>query len=144
MAYQDALFQLGMDLTRSSTAQKEDHVATARVARTSRPVHRTHEDRTEDLTKRESVRPAGRHLLIDLHDANRLDDASHVERTLERCIEVVGATAEPVGGAVVAPEPVGGAVVVPELAGGAVEVLIRSISAAGIRRISPVASCTVT
>jgi S-adenosylmethionine decarboxylase len=93
MAYLDTLFQLGMDLTRSSTAQKEDHVATARVARTSRPVHRTHEDRTEDLTKRESVRPAGRHLLIDLHDANRLDDASHVERTLERCIEVVGATA---------------------------------------------------
>ena len=25
MAYDDTLFQLGMDLTRSSTAQKEDH-----------------------------------------------------------------------------------------------------------------------
>jgi len=34
MAYNDALFQLGMDLTRSSTAQKEDHgkVAHAVVA----------------------------------------------------------------------------------------------------------------
>ena len=32
MAYDDALFQLGMDLTRSSTAQKEDHGENARVA----------------------------------------------------------------------------------------------------------------
>ena len=30
MAFKDALFQLGMDLTRSSTAQKEDHGETAR------------------------------------------------------------------------------------------------------------------
>ena len=32
MAYTDALFQLGMDLTRSSTAQKEDHGQTAQLA----------------------------------------------------------------------------------------------------------------
>ena len=32
MAYDDTLFQLGMDLTRSSTAQKEDHGETAHVA----------------------------------------------------------------------------------------------------------------
>lgn len=31
MAYNDALFQLGMDLTRSSTAQKEDHGKVAQV-----------------------------------------------------------------------------------------------------------------
>ena len=31
MAYNDALFQLGMDLTRSSTAQKEDHGKVAHV-----------------------------------------------------------------------------------------------------------------
>ncbi len=31
MAFNDALFQLGMDLTRSSTAQKEDHGKVAHV-----------------------------------------------------------------------------------------------------------------
>ncbi len=31
MAFNDALFQLGMDLTRSSTAQKEDHGKVAQV-----------------------------------------------------------------------------------------------------------------
>ena len=33
MAYDDTLFQLGMDLTRSSTAQKEDHGQSALLAR---------------------------------------------------------------------------------------------------------------
>lgn len=92
MAYLDTLFQLGMDLTRSSTAQKEDYVVSARVAPTVRPVNRTHEDRKHDRLERESYRPAGQHLLIDLHDADRLNDLNHVERTLKRCVEVAGAT----------------------------------------------------
>ena len=92
MAYLDTLFQLGMDLTRSSTAQKEDHVLSARAAHTARAVQRTLEDRKHDYIRRESARPAGQHLLIDLHDADRLDDLDHVERTLKRCVEVAGAT----------------------------------------------------
>ena len=80
MAFNDTLFQLGMDLTRSSPAQKEDLNATARVAR-------DYLNATND-----SVRHTGQHLLIDLFGAKRLDDLEHVERTLKRCVEVAGAT----------------------------------------------------
>lgn len=83
MAYDDALFQLGMDLTRSSTAQKEDHGETALVAR---------EDRKDFFIERDGVRYAGNHLIIDLFGAKRLNDLKHIERTLKRCVEVTGAT----------------------------------------------------
>jgi S-adenosylmethionine decarboxylase len=83
MAYDDALFQLGMDLTRSSTAQKEDHGETAHVA---------HEDGNDFFIERDGVRFAGTHLIIDLFGARRLDDLKHIERTLKRCVEVAGAT----------------------------------------------------
>jgi S-adenosylmethionine decarboxylase len=83
MAYDDTLFQLGMDLTRSSTAQKEDHGEAARVA---------HEDRKDFFIERDGIRYAGTHLIIDLFGARRLDDLKHIERTLKRCVEVAGAT----------------------------------------------------
>jgi S-adenosylmethionine decarboxylase len=93
MAYHDSLFQLGMDLTRSSTAQKEDHGVTARVAHSARPVHRTHEDVFKHTdTELDGTRFAGRHLSIDVIDATMLDDPRHIERTLRRCAEVAGAT----------------------------------------------------
>lgn len=82
MAFNDTLFQLGMDLTRSSPAQKEDLNATARVVRAD----------AMDTNERDSVRFAGQHLLIDLFGARRLDDLEHVERTLKRCVEAAGAT----------------------------------------------------
>jgi S-adenosylmethionine decarboxylase len=82
MAFNDTLFQLGMDLTRSSPAQKEDLNATARVVRAD----------ALDTNERDSVRFAGQHLLIDLFGARRLDDLEHVERTLKRCVEAAGAT----------------------------------------------------
>lgn len=83
MAYNDTLFQLGMDLTRSSPAQKEDIGDTSRVA---------HEDRKDFFIERDGVRYAGNHLLIDVFGAQRLDDLKHIERTLKRCVEVAGAT----------------------------------------------------
>jgi S-adenosylmethionine decarboxylase len=83
MAYDDALFQLGMDLTRSSTAQKEDHGSSADVA------HRIGNDY---FIGRDGVRFAGTHLVIDLVGARRLDDLKHIERTLKRVLEVAGAT----------------------------------------------------
>lgn len=82
MAFDDALFQLGMDLTRSSTAQKEDPNEPARVAR----------DTLTSTADESGVQPTGRHLLIDLFGANRLDDLEYVERTLKRCVDVAGAT----------------------------------------------------
>jgi S-adenosylmethionine decarboxylase len=84
MAFDDTLFQLGMDLTRSSTAQKEDHAESARVAHT--------EDRKDYFVEREGVRYAGTHLIVDLFGARRLDDLKHVEKTLKRCVEAAGAT----------------------------------------------------
>jgi S-adenosylmethionine decarboxylase len=83
MAYTDSLFQLGMDLTRSSTAQKEDHGQSAHVA---------HDDRKDYFIERDGVRFAGTHLLIDLFGAQRLDDLKHIKETLKRCVEVAGAT----------------------------------------------------
>jgi len=83
MAYTDALFQLGMDLTRSSTAQKEDHGPSALVA---------HDDRKDYFIERDGVKCAGTHLIIDLFGAKRLDDLRHVSDTLKRCVEVSGAT----------------------------------------------------
>ena len=83
MAYTDSLFQLGMDLTRSSTAQKEDHDRTAHVA---------HDDRKDYFIERDGVRYAGTHLIIDLFGAKRLDDLRHIKETLKRCVEVAGAT----------------------------------------------------
>jgi len=83
MAYTDSLFQLGMDLTRSSTAQKEDHGQSAHLA---------HEDRKDYFIERDGVRCAGTHLIIDLFGAKRLDDLKHIKETLKRCVEVAGAT----------------------------------------------------
>jgi S-adenosylmethionine decarboxylase len=83
MAYTDSLFQLGMDLTRSSTAQKEDHGQTAHLA---------HDDRKDYFIERDGVRYAGTHLIIDLFGAQRLDDLKHIKETLKRCVEVAGAT----------------------------------------------------
>jgi S-adenosylmethionine decarboxylase len=83
MAYTDALFQLGMDLTRSSTAQKEDHGQSALGA---------HDDRKDHFIERNGVRCAGTHLIIDLFGAKRLDDLKHIKETLKRCVDVAGAT----------------------------------------------------
>jgi S-adenosylmethionine decarboxylase len=83
MAYTDSLFQLGMDLTRSSTAQKEDHGQSAHVA---------HEDRKDYFIERDGVRCAGTHLIIDLFGAKRLDDLKHIKETLKQCVDVAGAT----------------------------------------------------
>jgi S-adenosylmethionine decarboxylase len=78
MAFNDTLFQLGMDLTRSSTAQKEDHSFVASVAESSTP------------NSGNGISHAGYHVIIDLYGAKRLDDVKHIERTLKRCADVSG------------------------------------------------------
>lgn len=83
MAYTDSLFQLGMDLTRSSTAQEEDHGLAAPGA---------HDDRKDYFIQKEGVRCAGTHLLIDLFGAKRLDDLKLVRETLKKCADAAGAT----------------------------------------------------
>ena len=83
MAYEDALFQLGMDLTRSSTAQKEESIA---------ETYDPNEERNDFFIERDGVRFAGHHLLIDVFGGNKLDDLKHIEKTLKRCVEIAGAT----------------------------------------------------
>ena len=83
MAFNDTLFQLGMDLTRSSTTQEEDLAASLESVK---PVRKDH------FRDDGGARFAGKHLIIDLFDAKRLDDVQHVEDTLKRCVEAAGAT----------------------------------------------------
>ena len=82
MAFNDTLFQLGMDLTRSSPAHEEDIVAgSARVESG---------DSTNFFAERNSVHFAGSHLIVDLIGAKRLDDLKHVEATVRRCVRSAG------------------------------------------------------
>jgi len=100
MAFNDTLFQLGMDLARSSTAQKEDTFdsiasETARAAsdETTPEIHLDAQDERKDFfIERDGIRFAGTHLIIDLFGARRLDDLRHVEQTLRKCVEKAGAT----------------------------------------------------
>ncbi|HXF53798.1 MAG TPA: S-adenosylmethionine decarboxylase, partial [Hyphomicrobiaceae bacterium] len=82
MAYQDALFQLGMDLTRSSTAQKEDHGESAPAA---------HVERKDRLVEHDDQRFAGTHLSIDLIGAEHTGELPVIEAALKRCVEAAGA-----------------------------------------------------
>jgi S-adenosylmethionine decarboxylase len=84
MAFNDALFQLGMDLARSSTTQTEDLVACASAS--------SAEVRKDFFVERDGVSYAGSHLIIDVFGASRLDDQAHMERTLAACAEQAGAT----------------------------------------------------
>jgi len=91
-----ALFQLGMDLEARveedafcvaeprSTTQKEDKKIAPALGNT--------EDRLDHFIEREGVRCAGAHLIIDLYEAERLDDLRYIEETLRTCVEESGAT----------------------------------------------------
>jgi len=82
MAFNDTLFQLGMDLTRSSTAQEEDF---------SRAAFNTEaQDSTRSPTAEHSVNSAGTTIFIDLHGAQRLDDVKSAERATKRAVESLG------------------------------------------------------
>lgn len=77
MAFNDTLFQLGMDLTRSSTAQKEEFVAgSARVESGDR----------DTSVERAVVRFVGSHLIVDLVGGSRIEDKKHVDATVRRCL----------------------------------------------------------
>lgn len=78
MAFNDTLFQLGMDLTRSSTAQKEDFHGSAPVAQ---------EDCLGVVAPRGAPGLVGQKLYIDLVGANKLDAASSAERALAQALE---------------------------------------------------------
>jgi S-adenosylmethionine decarboxylase len=87
MAYDVALFQLGMDLDQgSSTAQTEEKLSVCG------PSVAQQQDRKDYFSQRDGERFAGTHLIIDVKDGSRLDDLQHIENTFRKCIEVAGAT----------------------------------------------------
>ncbi len=69
MAYDDALFQLGMDLTRSSTAQKEDLFETAPAS-----------------TGQSNSTSSGQDIILDLIGAKELASANAVEKALRAAL----------------------------------------------------------
>lgn len=75
-----------MDLYDGSTnAQTEEKDAA--VAATA-----PEEENRDHFVERDGVVCAGIHLVLDLIGARRLDDLTHIDQTLRRCIEVAGAT----------------------------------------------------
>ncbi|MBS0250104.1 MAG: S-adenosylmethionine decarboxylase [Proteobacteria bacterium] len=82
MAFNDTLFQLGMDLTRSSTAQEEDHARAAFTAEV--------EDSSMSPVAEQSVPSAGTTIFIDLHGAMRFDDVKSAEQATTRAVESLG------------------------------------------------------
>ena len=80
---QTALFQLATGLE-TSTARKEDFSIVPPAVQA--------EERDDHFVVRNGVRCAGAHLIIDLYDAERLDDLDHIEAALRRCVDASGAT----------------------------------------------------
>ena len=80
----NALFQLGMDLGTPSTSRKEDSAIT--------PASADAEARDDHFVVRNGVRCAGVHLIVDLYEAERLDDVDHIEAALRRAVAAAGAT----------------------------------------------------
>ena len=87
----NALFQLGTGLGTPGTARKEDFaIAKASPVQTAAAVEP--EERSDHFVVRNGVRCAGVHLIVDLYEADGLDDVDHIEETLRRCVAAAGAT----------------------------------------------------
>ena len=78
---QNALLRSGKGLGIPGTARKEDRKTKLTVAAPA-PV----EDRQDHFAVRNGVRCAGVHLIVDLYEAQHLDDIDHIEATLRRCV----------------------------------------------------------
>lgn len=50
------------------------------------------QEQADHFIVKNGVRCAGAHLIIDLYDAERLDDIDHIEATLRRCVDEARAT----------------------------------------------------
>jgi S-adenosylmethionine decarboxylase len=80
---QNALLRSGKGLE-TGTARKKASVSVVAPA----PV----EEREDHFAVRNGVRCAGVHLIIDLHEAEGLNDIDLIEQTLRRCVDAARAT----------------------------------------------------
>jgi S-adenosylmethionine decarboxylase len=83
----NALLRSGKGLGIPGTARTDDRKIKLKVASPAPP-----ENGLGHFAVRNGVRCAGVHLIVDLHDAQRLDDIGHIEETLRRCVEAARAT----------------------------------------------------
>jgi len=83
---QNALLRSAKGLGMPSTARKKDAAKVTVLA--SKPA----DDRADHFALRNGVRCAGVHLIVDLHEAEGLDDIDLIETTLRRCVDAAGAT----------------------------------------------------
>jgi S-adenosylmethionine decarboxylase len=82
---QNALLRSGKGLGTPGTARKKNPtIAVVPPA----PA----EERVDHFAVRKGVRCAGVHLIVDLHDAQGLDDIDLIETTLRRCVDAARAT----------------------------------------------------
>ena len=80
-----ALYQSGMDLDiEPRPALREVSTGVYDAAE--------NDERKDFFIQRDGVRYAGTHLIIDLWEAERLDDMAQVEKALRACVEAAGAT----------------------------------------------------
>jgi S-adenosylmethionine decarboxylase len=84
---QNALLRSGKGLGIPGTARKEDRKTKLTVA-----LPLPAEDRQDHFAVRNGVRCAGVHLIVDLYEAEHLDDIDHIEATLRHCVEAARAT----------------------------------------------------
>ena len=92
MARVASFFQLGTDLDPGSRhSQAEEQSAVAPAGGPGGP-GASGQDRKDFFIERDGLRFAGVHLIIDLHEAERLDDLAYVERALRDCVAASGAS----------------------------------------------------
>lgn len=86
-----ALSQLGMDLDHGSSTARESLTSTVIEPVAFKPAV-ANDERKDYFVERNGMRFAGTHLIVDLWNAESLDDLAHVEATLRECVEAAGAT----------------------------------------------------
>src|SRR5215831_16258940 len=74
---QNALFQLATGLETPGTARKEDF-ASATASHVAAEAAGEAGERNDHFVVRNGVRCAGAHLIVDLYDADRLDNIDHI------------------------------------------------------------------
>jgi len=80
----NALFQSGTGLGTPSTSRKKDFTVETQSDEADK--------RFDHFVVRNGVKCAGAHLIIDLYDAQKLDDLDHIEAALRACVSAAGAT----------------------------------------------------
>lgn len=91
MANAASLFQLGMDLG-CAPRKAQTEVSSELSNVTTGPWKAGDDDRKDHFVMRDGKVFAGTHLIVDLWDAERLDDLDHVRETLIEAVRVAGAT----------------------------------------------------